>query len=241
MLFHNILKRLLDIFGSAIGLIIFSPIIVLLLLVIFLTDFHSPFYKPIRVGKNQVDFKMLKLRTMVVNADKIGSWTSTSNDSRITPVGKFIRRIKIDEIVQLWNVFLGSMSLVGPRPQIKEVIEKTYTNKELELLNVKPGITDFSSIIFYDSNEILKNSADPYESYNNIIRPWKSRLGLFYIENRSFFLDLKLILITILSIFNRKASLNLVYKTLCKLNASSGLRELVLCNHTYLKPSLPPT
>lgn len=236
---YNINKRILDLSVSIIGLTILAPLILSMIIAIFLFDFNSPFYRPIRVGENRKDFRMLKLRTMVVNADKIGSWTTSSKDSRITPIGRLIRKIKMDEIVQLWDVLIGNMSLVGPRPQVKEVVYSTYTKEEFGLLTVKPGITDFSSIVFYDSNEILKNSKNPYLEYNQTIRPWKSRLGLFYIKNKSLLLDIKLIFITIVSIFNKEKSLKLVHQILLKLDAPPRLKEIVK-RETPLYPYPPP-
>ena len=121
---------------------------------------------------------MIKLRSMIVNAEKSKVDSTSSNDPRITKIGKIIRKLKLDELSQLFNVFIGEMSLVGPRPNVKRETD-LYTKVEKNLLSVKPGITDFASIIFSDESEILKNVDDPDISYNQLIRPWKSRLGLF--------------------------------------------------------------
>ena len=127
---------------------------------------------------------MIKLRSMIVNAEKSKVDSTSSNDPRITKIGKIIRKLKLDELSQLFNVFIGEMSLVGPRPNVKRETD-LYTEVEKNLLRVKPGITDFASIIFSDESEILKNVDDPNISYNQLIRPWKSRLGLFYIKKQS--------------------------------------------------------
>ena len=220
------MKRILDFIASFVGLVFLSPILLTIIIIIYIYDFHSPFYRPIRVGKDGKDFRMLKLRTMVVNADKIGPISTSSSDPRITPIGHFIRKFKLDEFVQLWNVLIGTMSLVGPRPQIKEHVEDCYTKEEMGLLSVKPGMTDFSSIVFYDSNEILSKSDNPYLYYNQLIRPWKSRLGLIYIKNQSFILDIKLILLTLLAIFSKKKALSSVYSILKKLDIMPNLLEI---------------
>lgn len=202
----------MDIVISASGLILISPILLLSMLLIWLQDFHSPFYIAPRVGKNERIFKMVKLRSMVVNADRTGVDSTSSNDSRITVIGRIIRKFKLDEITQLWNVFRGDMSLVGPRPNVKRETD-LYTNVEKGLLDVKPGITDFSSIVFSDENDILKDSKNPDLDYNQLIRPWKSRLGLLYTSNQSVFIDIRLVYLTILAILSREKAL----KGVCKL------------------------
>tara|TARA_B110000211_G_C14086039_1_gene556747 strand:- start:3145 stop:3699 length:555 start_codon:yes stop_codon:yes gene_type:complete len=150
---------------------------------------------------------------MVVDADKTGVDSTSSSDTRITPVGHFIRNYKLDELTQLWNVLLGDMSLVGPRPN---VITETdlYTNDEKKLLSVRPGITDFSSIVFSDEGDLLKDKEDPDLAYNQLIRPWKSRLGLVYIEHQSVFLDLKIIYFTIVAIISKQRALSWVVSKL---------------------------
>ena len=232
------LKRLLDILVSLVGLTIISPIFLLFILLIFLYDFKSPFYVAPRVGKNYKAFKMIKLRSMKINADKSGVASTANDDDRITPIGKLIRKIKFDEISQLINVFLGSMSLVGPRPQVEKDV-KLYTEKEKGLLNVKPGITDFSSIVFSDEGNILEGSDDPDRDYNNLIRPWKSRLGLFYIKHQSIFIDIMLILFTVISFFNKKWTLKKISNYLRKKNASEEIIKVVL-RVNPLRPELPP-
>jgi len=233
------MKRLLDILVSFTGLVILSPLILILLLLIYLNDFHSPFYRPIRVGKNRKNFRMLKFRTMVANADKIGGSSTSARDPRITYVGHFIRNYKLDEIAQLWNVLLGDMSLVGPRPQVKNHIDTCYTEKEMELLMVRPGVTDLSSIVFSDEGEILKDSVDVDLDYNQLIRPWKSRLGLIYIENQSFFLDIQLILLTIIAIFNKEKALVSVNHLLRKYNVEEQIITVCL-REKSLYPFPPP-
>ena len=180
---------------------------------VYRQDKHSPFHVASRVGKNGVMFKMLKLRSMSVNADKSGVDSTSVDDIRITPIGHKIRRYKLDEFTQLWNVLIGDMSLVGPRPNVLSDTN-LYTDIEKGLLTVRPGITDFSSIVFSDEGDILKGKDDPDLIYNQLIRPWKSRLGLIYIENQSFLLDIKLIIYTVIAIISKQRALNWVVNQL---------------------------
>ncbi len=191
------------------------------------------------MGKNYKPFKMYKLRSMYKGADNSGVLSTSSNDNRITPIGKIIRKIKLDEISQLINVFIGNMSLVGPRPQVISHINNEYTNVEKELLIVKPGITDFSSIVFSDEAEILKNSLNPDLDYNQLIRPWKSRLGILYIRHQSILLDIKLILLTIISIISKEKALNGINKILLKFSVDKKLIE-VAKRKNQLTPYPPP-
>jgi lipopolysaccharide/colanic/teichoic acid biosynthesis glycosyltransferase len=233
------MKRLFDFTMALVGLTVLSPLLLLLLLAIYLYDFHNPLYLPIRVGKNRRDFRMVKFRSMVVNADKAGSSSTSKRDPRITPVGHIIRDYKLDEFAQLWNVLMGDMSLVGPRPQVKNHVDECYTNEELNLLNVRPGITDFSSIVFSDEGDILKDSKDVDGDYNRLIRPWKSRLGLLYVEKNNFWLDIQLIFLTIQAIINKPTALNTINKLLIELNTDKSLAEV--CKRTkQLYPFPPP-
>jgi lipopolysaccharide/colanic/teichoic acid biosynthesis glycosyltransferase len=232
------LKRAFDIFVSFFALLIFSPLLIPITVIVWLQDFHSPFYIANRVGKGERLFKMIKLRSMIINADKSGVDSTSSNDRRITGVGRFIRKYKLDELSQLINVFIGDMSLVGPRPNVKRETD-LYTSEEKKLLSVKPGITDFSSIVFADEGEILKDQKDPDIAYNQLIRPWKSRLGIFYIENRSSLLDFKLLYYTALTILAREKALDKVSSLLNEMNANADLIEVAL-RKVELKPLPPP-
>ena len=232
------LKRLFDIAGSFLGLLITSPILLPVMFLVWWQDKHSPFYVAPRVGKNDRLFNMVKLRSMVINADKTGVDSTSSNDKRITPVGQFIRKYKLDELSQLWNVLIGDMSLVGPRPNVKRETD-LYTPMERYLLTVKPGITDFASIVFSDEGDILKNHTDPDIAYNQLIRPGKSRLGLFYIENRSIWLDIQLCLLTVKAIISRHKALVAVQNILMELNAPIDLVNLS-GRQIALIPSPPP-
>jgi len=187
------------------------------------------------VGKNEKIFKIIKFRSMIFKADQSGVDSTSTNDSRITLLGQFIRKYKIDEIPNLFNILIGQMSFVGPRPNVKRETD-LYTKQEKILLTISPGITDFSSIVFSDEGNILENSDNPDLDYNQLIRPWKSRLCIFYIQNRSLFLDIKLIIITILALISKKKALEKVNKILVKLDAderiiSISLRQLKLVPH----------
>ena len=202
-------KRLLDLIFSSFGLLLLGPFLIFFIFLVWLEDQANPFYFALRVGKNNKPFKMIKIRSMVVDADKKGAETIGLNDKRITKVGKKIRKYKIDELSQLLNVILGDMSLVGPRPNTPKEVEK-YSQKEKRLLNVKPGITDFSSIVFSNEADVVGHHYDPDYAYDTLIRPLKSRLGLIYIENQSIKLDLKLLFFTLATLMNRKLGLELV-------------------------------
>ena len=216
------IKRLVDILASFFGLLFFSPILLPAMFLIWKEDKKSPFYIAPRLGKNGIPFKMVKLRSMVVDADKSGVVSSSDNDMRITPIGHKIRKYKLDELIQLWNVLIGDMSLVGPRPNVKDETD-LYTNVEKELFSVRPGITDFSSIVFSDEGDILKGKDNPDLVYNQLIRPWKSRLGLIYIKNQSFLLDIKMIIYTLVEIFSKQRALNWVVSQLKLMNADSNV------------------
>ena len=214
------IKRLVDILASFFGLLITSPILLPVIFLVWKEDKKSPFYIAPRSGRNGTTFKMVKLRSMVVDADKSGVDSTSSNDIRITPIGHKIRRYKLDELIQLWNVLIGDMSLVGPRPNVKSETD-LYTDVEKELLLVRPGITDFSSIVFSDEGEILEGKDNPDLVYNQLIRPWKSRLGLIYIKNQSLLLDLQLILYTLVAIISKQKALIWVAEKLRKLNVDA--------------------
>lgn len=232
------IKGLFDKTLSFLALLVLSPLLVVVAIIIYLTDFHSPFYVANRVGLNGVLFPMIKFRSMRKGADKTGVDSTSANDDRITPIGHFIRRYKIDELSQLINVLLGTMSFVGPRPNVKRETD-LYTQEEQKILTVKPGITDFSSIVFSDEGDILAGQKDPDLAYNQLIRPWKSRLGIFYVEHKGFFLDLYLIWLTVLNFFNRDNALGNISSYLDAHGAEKKLSEIVL-RKSKLVPTPPP-
>lgn len=232
------MKRLFDIFFSLIGLIVTAPILLSFILAVWLQDYKSPFYIAPRTGKKMRIFNMVKLRSMVVNADKSGVDSTSADDMRITSVGRLIRKFKIDELSQLWNVLLGDMSFVGPRPNVEREIA-LYTDEERHLLDLRPGITDFSSIVFSDEGDILDGAEDPDLLYNQIIRPWKSRLGLFYVRHQNMLLDIKLIVLTVIAIVSRQQALDGVVKILEDMGADERLITVSKRNFE-LQPFPPP-
>lgn len=232
------MKRLFDFTVSLIGLVLASPILLPVMLLVYLQDFHSPFYISDRVGRGEKNFKMFKLRSMIFNADKTGVASTSVNDQRINGVGHFIRRYKLDELTQLLNVLVGDMSLVGPRPNVRLGTD-VYTAKEKSLLSVRPGITDLASIVFADEGDILKDSKDPNLDYDQLIRPWKSRLALLCIEQQSFGFDLQILVLTALSIFSRHQALGGVVKLLKKMNAPEDVIRVAL-RQEQLIPHAPP-
>jgi lipopolysaccharide/colanic/teichoic acid biosynthesis glycosyltransferase len=216
------LKRLFDTAVSFFGLLLLSPFLVVFIVLIWLQDFCNPFYiAPRAVGRDRT-FQMIKLRSMVKNADKKGGASTAANDRRITWVGKLIRKSKFDEVPQLWNVLIGDMSLVGPRPQVMRDVA-FYTAEECRLFAVRPGITDFASIVFSDEGEILRGNPNPDLQYNQIIRPWKSRLGLFYVDHHSLAVDLQLIGLTVIAIISRPHALLAINRCLRRLGADRQL------------------
>lgn len=232
------MKRLFDFTVAFLGLLLMSPLLLVFMLLIWLQDFHSPFYIAPRMRRKGEKFKMVKLRSMVVNADKLGGTSTAGTDRRITWVGRAIRRYKLDEFSQLWNVLIGDMSLVGPRPQA-EHDASLYTGVEDGLFAVRPGITDFSSIVFSDEGDILAGSENPDLRYNQVIRPWKSRLGLFYAERRSMWVDFQLIFLTLVAIVSRPAALIRVQRLLKKLGADDDMLD-VAGRKSELVPFPPP-
>ena len=231
-------KRLLDLCVSVVGLMAASLLLLAAIVVVWLQDRRSPFYIPPRVGRGGAEFRMVKLRSMIVGADSNKVDSTSAADVRITKVGHFIRRYKLDELTQLWNVLIGDMSLVGPRPNVKRETD-LYTAEERRLLRVKPGITDLSSIVFSDEGSILEGSADPNLDYNRLIRPWKSRLSLFCIDHASLRLDVKLIALTAVAILSREKALEGVQRLLRELGAEEELIR-VAARTEPLVPTPPP-
>ena len=193
------MKRLFDIIASLIGIVLLSPVLLLISLAVLTSGFPI-FYLQTRVGKNNVDFKLFKFRSMANNSDKKGLLTVGGRDPRITPVGYFLRKFKLDELPQLFNVLFGSMSLVGPRPEVRKYVDM-YNEEQKKVLSVQPGITDYASIDYINENELLAKSQNPEETYIKEVMPAKLQLNLKYINEAGLGTDLKLIFKTIGKIF----------------------------------------
>jgi lipopolysaccharide/colanic/teichoic acid biosynthesis glycosyltransferase len=193
----------------------------------------------VRVGWNDVDFIMIKIRSMRINAEKTGVTSTSANDNRITRVGHFIRSYKLDELSQFWNVLKGDMSVVGPRPNTRSHGVDEYTGEEMRLLSVRPGITDLSSIVFSDEGAILTGADDADALYNQLIRPWQSRLGLLYVDNRSLWLDLRIIWLTAVALGSKDKALEGVARILDELGADPELKKISR-RRDPLPTGLPP-
>jgi lipopolysaccharide/colanic/teichoic acid biosynthesis glycosyltransferase len=178
----NMLIRFFDILFSLIGLILISPFFIIICIIVLLDSKGSIFYIQKRVGKNNIDFNLLKFRTMYSGSDKSGLLTIGNNDKRITSSGYFLRKYKLDELPQLINVLLGEMSIVGPRPEVRKYVD-LYSEEQKKILNIRPGVTDYASVEYFSENEILKNSDNPEQIYVNEILPKKIKLNLKYIDN----------------------------------------------------------
>ena len=199
-------KYFFDLVVSGIGLFFMSPAFLLISIAI---KYNSPgpvFYRGVRVGRFGRPFKIYKFRSMVADAEKRGAASTSNTDMRLTSVGHFIRKLKLDELSQLINVFIGDMSLVGPRPEVQKFVDM-YTKEERVILTVRPGITDWSSIKFHNEGDVIEASgiADADEAYVKLIRPEKLRLQLKYVRERTHWIDIKIIICTILTIFSTRS------------------------------------
>ena len=186
------MKRIFDIVASGIGLILLSPLFVILAIWIKCDSIGPVFYKQVRVGRNNMDFQLFKFRSMRVGSDKKGLITVGGHDPRITRSGYYIRKYKLDEFPQLINVFKGDMSLVGPRPEVRKYVDM-YTEEQMHVLDVGPGITDLASIRYRNENELLERVNDPDKYYVEVIMPDKLRINLEYVARHSFTFDIRLI------------------------------------------------
>jgi lipopolysaccharide/colanic/teichoic acid biosynthesis glycosyltransferase len=198
-------KRFVDVVVSAIGLLLLGPLFLLLALVIKLDSPGSVFYRGVRVGRYGRPFNIFKFRSMVADAERKGAASTSTTDLRVTRSGRFIRKFKFDEFSQLINVFLGDMSLVGPRPEVQRFVDR-YTPEEKLILTVRPGITDWSSIKFHNEGEIIEASGipDADEAYEKLIRPEKLRLQLKYVKERNLWVDIKIVVSTVLTLFSTR-------------------------------------
>ena len=193
------LKRAMDVVLSAGGIAVLSPVLLLIALAIVLDSRGGVFYRQVRVGRNGKEFRIFKFRTMVSDADKRGLLITVGADSRITRVGKILRKTKLDELAQLFNVLKGDMSFVGPRPEVPRYVAM-YTPAQRNVLLVRPGITDYASVAYRDENELLAGADDPERIYIEEIRPAKLELNRQYLSQIGVLTDLKLIVSTVLAV-----------------------------------------
>jgi lipopolysaccharide/colanic/teichoic acid biosynthesis glycosyltransferase len=197
------LKRSFDAVAASAALIVFSPVLVGIAIAI---KMHSPgpvFYRGLRVGRHGRPFRIFKYRSMVIDAEKIGGASTADGDPRITPIGRFLRKTKLDELPQLLNVLAGDMSFVGPRPEVQHYVDM-YTQAEKAILSVRPGITDWASLWNADEGAVLAGAEDPEKAYLEKIRPQKLKWQLEYVRRQSFLVDLSIIAQTIWAIVSRR-------------------------------------
>jgi lipopolysaccharide/colanic/teichoic acid biosynthesis glycosyltransferase len=195
-------KRIFDICASFLGIVVLSPLFLIAAYLIKHEDGGPVFYRGLRVGKDGYPFRIFKFRTMVVNAEHTGGPSTPKDDPRITKTGEKLRKYKLDEVPQLINVFKGEMSLVGPRPEVQHYVDM-FTEEEKAILTLRPGITDWASLWNPDEGRILSGSPDPERTYMEEIRPTKLKLQLNYVRERSFFVDLGIILRTIATVISK--------------------------------------
>ena len=196
------MKRIFDIFFSFLGLLLLSPLFLVLAVWISLDSRGGVFYRQLRVGRGNRDFRLIKFRSMRTDADKAGLITVGGHDPRITRSGYFIRKYKLDELPQLINVLKGDMSFVGPRPEVRKYVDM-YTPEQLHVLDVRPGITDEASIRYRNENELLATADDPERFYIETVMPDKLRINLEYVQNHSLLGDIKLIFRTFAAVVNK--------------------------------------
>lgn len=196
------MKRIFDIVASGLGLIVLSPLFLVLAIWIKADSRGPVFYRQTRVGRGNRDFRLFKFRSMRIGSDRQGLITIGGHDPRVTRSGYYIRKYKLDELPQLINVFLGDMSLVGPRPEVRKYVE-LYTPRQLHVLDVRPGITSLASIRYRNENDILAASDDPDRCYIEKVLPDKLKIDLEYVGKASFFYDIKLIFVTFWEILTK--------------------------------------
>ena len=193
------MKRAMDVVVSGGALLVLWPALVLVALAIKIDDPGPVFYRQVRVGRDGKEFRIFKFRTMIVDADKKGLQITVGKDNRITRMGRFLRKTKLDELAQLINVFTGEMSFVGPRPEVPKYVNM-YTPYQRQVLLVRPGITDYASIAYRNENDMLEGADDPERMYIDVIMPDKIELNMKYLREISPLADLKLIFGTIAAV-----------------------------------------
>ncbi|MHC5201494.1 sugar transferase [Myroides sp. LJL119] len=196
------MKRVFDIIASATGLILLSPVFIIVAIAIKLDSKGPIFYRQTRVGLNNQDFQIFKFRSMYMDADKKGLITVGGRDPRVTNIGYYIRKFKLDEFPQLLNVFVGEMSIVGPRPEVRKYV-LMYSKEQLKVLSVRPGITDNASIKYRNENDILETANDPEKMYVDVIMPDKLKFNLEYVNNQTIINDIKIIFLTFKEILRK--------------------------------------
>jgi len=231
-------KRMFDLMSATPALLLSLPLLIPVLLVVWLADRHNPLYVSERIGRGGRPFRFMKIRTMIPRASANAVDTTVANDPRITTIGRYVRACKLDELPQLLHVVTGRMSMVGPRPNVARETA-LYTDQERLLLTVPPGITDIASIVFADLAITLADAADPNIAYNQLVRPWKSRLGLHYVRVQSLRVDLEIVLCTLGLWIRRPWALRRISRLLARTGAPEALVRFAL-REEPLQPMPPP-
>jgi lipopolysaccharide/colanic/teichoic acid biosynthesis glycosyltransferase len=195
-------KRLFDLIVSVVGLVVLSPVLLVLGVLIAIEDRSPVFYRGVRVGRHGRQFRVFKFRTMRVDAEKVGGPSTAADDPRITRIGRWLRKSKLDELPALINVLVGDMSLVGPRPEVERYV-RLLSAEERIILSVPPGLTDWATLWNSDEGAVLVGAVDPEKAYLELIRPEKIRLQLEYVRRRSFWVDLVILVQTVIAIMFR--------------------------------------
>ena len=190
------MKRLSDIIGSLFGLLLLSPVMIGMAILIKATSSGPALFSQMRVGRHGRLFRVYKFRSMVSNAEQLGTSVTTAVDRRITPIGRLLRRSKLDELPQLWNVLTGEMSLIGPRPDVPEIVE-AYSGEMRRILDIRPGITSIATLYLRDEESLLATSDDPDRIYNLVLVPFKVALAMEHVERDSFFFDTQVLMQTV--------------------------------------------
>lgn len=222
---YKYMKRLIDIMLSSVGIIIGFPVIVVFSLLIIGLHRHNPFFVTERIGRNSRMFPLFKLKSMVDGAHFDAITVVTKRDPRVTAVGRIIRRYKIDEFPQFFNVMIGDMSVVGPRPEIPQN-GNLFNEAEREMFSVKPGLTGISSIFFFRQSDVLSRFSNPQEAYHRIIRPSKAHFSLFYVFRHNLTMDVELIVLTFVAIFNHALAIRILRARLIAWGAPEQLLDV---------------
>lgn len=195
------MQRFLDLIFSTLAIMILSPILIIVIFILSVTGEREVFYRQKRVGINQTSFDLLKFATMLKNSENMGAGTVTlKNDPRVLPIGKFLRKTKLNELPQLFNIMLGHMSIIGPRPLHKKQFSFYSEEQRLIISSVLPGLSGMGSVVFRDEEKFLHDSNNPDETYKNFITPVKAKLEIWYVNNNSIYLYFKLIVLTVISV-----------------------------------------
>lgn len=232
------MKRTFDVALSLIALPFVLLLVLPLAFLVYWQDGRWPFYRGERIGRHGRPYGLFKLRSMVVGADGAGIDAIAADDPRITPLGRWMRRTKLDELPQLLNVLRGEMTLVGHRPSCQREYEM-YTDEELRIFSQPPGLTGIATIVFSDAQELLRRTTDSDLSYHQLLRPWKSRLSLLYLQHQTLWLDLQIVFLTALVLLYRPLALRGVTRILYQIGAEADLVEIAR-RQSPLRPAPPP-